>query len=234
MNAAAQHRLEQVRHRIRAAEQQYNRPAGSVRLIGVAKVHTATSIRSLVELGLTDIGESYVQEALAKQNTLRDLNITWHYIGHIQSNKTREIAAQFDWVHSIDRIKVARRLSEQRPTGQPDLDICLQVNLQLEASKGGLNEAGTLAAMDEILALPRIRLRGLMAIPKASSNFGEQREAFARVRLLQEALVGRGYDLDTLSMGMSADLEAAIAEGSTMVRIGTALFGLRSQRSSPD
>lgn len=205
-----------------------------MRLIGVAKVHSADSIRRLVELGLADIGESYVQEALPKQKELKDLDITWHYIGHIQSNKTRDIAVHFDWVHSVDRIKTARRLSEQRPEQSPDLEICLQVNLQHEASKSGLSESEVYEAADEIRDLPKIRLRGLMAIPRESDDFNEQREAFAQVWALQEDLVRRGHDLDTLSMGMSGDMEAAIAEGATMVRIGTALFGPRPKRTDRD
>ena len=234
MNTAPKERLEQVTKIIRDAESRYGRTPGSVRLIGVAKVHSAASIRRLVELGLVDIGESYAQEALSKQKELKDLDITWHYIGHIQSNKTRDIAVNFDWVHSVDRIKVARRLSEQRPEGSPDLDICLQVNLQHEPSKSGLSESEVYTAADEIQALPGVRLRGLMAIPRESEDFDEQREAFARVRSLQEALVRRGHSLDTLSLGMSGDVEAAIAEGATMVRIGTALFGPRPLRTKTE
>ena len=234
MNVTPKERLDQVRESIREAESRYYRSPGSVRLIGVAKVHSAASIRHLVELGLADIGESFVQEALSKQKELKDLDITWHYIGHIQSNKTKDIAVHFDWVHSVDRIKIARRLSEQRPEESPDLDICLQVNLQHEPSKSGLSEFEVYAAADEIQDLPRIRLRGLMAIPRESEDFEEQREAFARVRSLQEALVRRGHPLDTLSMGMSGDVEAAIAEGATMVRIGTALFGPRPTRTETD
>ena len=234
MNTSPKERLEQLTRKIRDAESQFRRPPDSVRLIGVAKVHSAASIRHLVELGLVDIGESYVQEALAKQKELKDLGITWHYIGHIQSNKTSDIAAHFDWVHSVDRIKTARRLSEQRPEQSADLDICLQVNLQHEASKSGLSEAEVYEAADEIRDLPKIRLRGLMAIPRESDDFNEQREAFAQVRVLQEDLVRRGHDLDTLSMGMSGDMEAAIAEGATMVRIGTALFGPRPKRAAQD
>ncbi len=226
--------MQQVRDRIIQAEKRYGRPPGSVRLIGVGKVHTAESIRGLVVLGLDDIGESYVQEALSKQQLLRDLAITWHYIGHIQSNKTREIAEHFDWVHSVDRIKIARRLSEQRPAEKPDLDICLQVNLQDEASKSGFRKNDVYTAAEAIQNLPRVRLRGLMAIPRASDDFNEQRAAFAQVRSLRKALTSRGYALDTLSMGMSGDMEAAIAEDSTMVRIGTALFGPRPVRSNTE
>lgn len=232
MTVTPKQRLQQVRERIIQAEKRYGRSPGSVRLIGVGKVHTAESIRALVVLGLDDIGESYVQEALSKQKMLRDLAITWHYIGHIQSNKTREIAEHFDWVHSVDRIKIARRLSEQRPAEKPDLDICMQVNLQDEGSKSGFKPKDVYTAADAIQNLPRVRLRGLMAIPRPIDDFNEQRAAFAQVRCLRKALTSRGYALDTLSMGMSGDMEAAIAEGSTMVRIGTALFGPRPVRSN--
>ena len=208
----------------------YGRPTGSVRLIGVAKVHTAASVRRVAELGLVDVGESFVQEALAKQAELEDLRIRWHFIGHIQSNKTKDIAEHFDWVHSVDRLKIARRLSDQRPPDLPALNICLQVNLQHEPSKSGVGEAEVYSVADAIQTLPRIRLRGLMAIPRESEDFDTQREAFAEVRRLGESLSRRIHGLDTLSMGMSGDMEAAIAEGSTMVRIGTALFGPRPRR----
>jgi pyridoxal phosphate enzyme (YggS family) len=230
MTESPQDRLQRVRDRIREAEIRFNRPAGSVRLIGVGKVHTAESIRHLVELGLEDIGENYVQEARSKQEKLRDLKIIWHYIGHIQSNKTREISLHFDWVHSVDRVKIARRLSDQRPADSPPLNVCLQVNLQHEDSKGGLGESDVFQAADEIQNLPRIRMRGLMAVPRPSQDFEEQRASFARVRILLESLTARGHRMDTLSLGMSDDMEAAIAEGSTMVRIGTALFGPRPAR----
>lgn len=234
MTATPKDRLDQLRARIRAAEALYGRPADSVRLIGVAKVHTAASIRGLAELGLVDVGESFVQEALAKQSELEDLQIKWHFIGHIQSNKTKDIAEHFDWVHSVDRLKIARRLSDQRPPDLPALNICLQVNLQHEPSKSGVGEAEVYSVADAIQTLPRIRLRGLMAIPRESEDFDTQREAFAEVRRLGESLSRRIHGLDTLSMGMSGDMEAAIAEGSTMVRIGTALFGPRPQRARKD
>lgn len=234
MSASPQIRLKQVREGIRQTETRFQRPPGSVRLIGIAKVHSADSIRALVELGLEDIGESFVQEALGKQQVLADLRIKWHFVGNIQSNKTRDIATHFDWVHSVDRVKIARRLSEQRPEGMGDLNICLQVNLQREPTKSGLDESEVISAAEETRGLPRIRLRGLMALPRESDDFEEQRAAFARVRQLKEALVERGIEMDTLSMGMSGDMEAAIAEGSTMVRIGTALFGPRPRRSTTD
>ena len=222
--------MQSVRDAIVRAESCHNRTPGSVRLIGVGKVHSADTVRSVIELGLEDIGESYVQEAVVKQKLLDDLAVTWHYIGHIQSNKTREIAAIFDWVHSVDRVKIAQRLSAHRPADTADLNICLQVNLEQETSKGGLSDKNIDQVADEVAQLPRLRLRGLMAIPRPSENFDEQREKFRRVRVVFERLQSRGHTLDTLSMGMSGDMEAAIAEGTTMVRIGTALFGPRPKR----
>jgi len=219
-----------VRDAIGRAESRFNRTPGSVRLIGVGKVHSADTVRSMAECGLEDIGESYVQEAVAKQKLLADLAVTWHYIGHIQSNKTREIAGNFDWVHSVDRIKIAQRMSACHQIETPDLNICLQVNLEQESSKGGLVGKDIDQAADEIARLPGLRLRGLMAIPGITDNFDEQRKKFRQVRIVLERLQSRGHTLDTLSMGMSGDLEAAIAEGATMVRIGTALFGPRPKR----
>jgi pyridoxal phosphate enzyme (YggS family) len=226
----SEQRLQSVRDAIVGAESRYNRTPGSVRLIGVGKVHSADTIRSVIQLGLEDIGESYVQEAVAKQKLLGDLAVIWHYIGHIQSNKTREIAASFDWVHSVDRVKIAQRLSAHRPAADAHLNICLQVNLEQETSKGGLSDKDIDQVADAVGRLPHLRLRGLMAIPRPSENFDEQRENFRRVRVVFERLQSRGHALDTLSMGMSSDMEAAIAEGTTMVRIGTALFGPRPKR----
>lgn len=222
-------KLQKIRSDIASAEARYDRKPNSVQLIGVGKVHGADAIRAVVEAGLKDIGESYVQEALIKQQSLRDLSITWHFIGHIQSNKTRDIAANFEWVHSVDRIKIARRLSEQRPAHMEDLNICLQLNLQQEASKDGFTESDIAASAAAIDALPNLRLRGVMAIPRLTSDFGEQRKIFARIREVYDRLRTSMPALDTLSMGMSADMEAAIAEGATMVRIGTALFGPRQR-----
>jgi len=194
--------------------------------MGASKQQPAASIRVLAGLGVRDFGENYVQDALAKQTELADLALTWHFIGRIQSNKTQDIARHFDWVHSVDRMKIARRLSDQREAPEP-LNICLEVNIDEEPSKGGLPPGEALDIAPAVAELPNIRLRGLMAIPKPESDPARQRAAFRRVRELYEALRGRGLDLDTLSMGMSADLEAAIAEGATIVRIGTALFGPR-------
>ena len=223
------HNLEKVRNDIALAEARYHRNPQSVHLIGVSKVHSTDAIRAIVEAGLRDIGESYVQEALVKQNDLSDLPITWHFIGHIQSNKTRDIAANFSWVHSVDRIKIAQRLSNHRPTRLGDLNICLQINVQQELTKDGFSEDEIHTAATTIAKLPNLRLRGLMAIPRYTPDFNEQRKTFARISAIYNQLKTEGLALDTLSMGMSADVEAAIAEGATMVRIGTALFGLRER-----
>ena len=182
----------------------------------------------MVTLGQLVYGENYLQEALQKIEALKDLAIEWHFIGPIQSNKTKPIAENFSWVHSVDRFKIAQRLNDQRPPPLPPLNICIQVNVSGEESKSGctLDELDALAS--KIALLPNIRLRGLMAIPLSSDNFDEQRKPFARLRGAMERLNREGYKLDTLSMGMSADLNAAIAEGATMVRIGTALFGPRN------
>ena len=222
--------MQWVREAIRLAEIRYDRTPGSVRLIGVGKMHSADTLRPMIELGLEDIGENYVQEAMAKQKQLADLAVTWHYIGHIQSNKTREITENFDWVHSVDRVKIAQRLSVHRPAGTADINLCLQVNLEQETSKGGLGEKDIEQVADEVGCLPHLRLRGLMAIPRPCENFDEQRKIFRQVRVVFDRLQSRGHALDTLSMGMSGDMEAAIAEGATMVRIGTALFGPRPKR----
>lgn len=193
-------------------------------LLAVSKTKPAEAVREAHAAGLRDFGENYLQEALAKQAALADLDLTWHFIGPIQSNKTRAIAEHFDWVHSVDRLKVAERLAEQRPADLGPLNICLQVNISGEASKAGCAPADVPALAKAVAALPGLRLRGLMAIPQPSADPAEQNAVFAQVRALNEAL---GLGLDTLSMGMSEDLEAAIAQGATWVRIGTALFGAR-------
>lgn len=193
-------------------------------LLAVSKTQPAEAIREAFDAGLRDFGENYLQEALEKQADLADLPLRWHFIGPIQSNKTKAIAEHFDWVHSVDRLKIAQRLSEQRPDALGPLNICIQVNVSGEASKSGCSPEAVAALAETIATLPRLRLRGLMTIPAPTENPVEQRQAFARLRRLKETL---GADLDTLSMGMSQDLEAAIAEGATWVRIGTALFGAR-------
>jgi pyridoxal phosphate enzyme (YggS family) len=222
-----QQRLDLVRSRIAAAAGEAGRAAGEIRLIAASKTFDAGAVREAHAAGQSDFGENYVQEALDKMARLGDLPLTWHFIGPIQSNKTRAIAERFDWVHSVDRLRVAERLSAQRPQSLPPLDVCLEVNISGEASKGGAAAEDLPALAAAVARLPRLRLRGLMAIPAPSADPAAQRAAFARVRTLYDALRARGYPLDTLSMGMSGDLEAAIAEGATMVRVGTALFGER-------
>jgi len=216
--------IAQVRSRIRAAEQAAHRAADSVQLLAVSKTKPAQALREAYATGLRDFGENYLQEALGKQAELTDLPLIWHFIGPIQSNKTRAIAEHFGWVHSVDRLKIAQRLSEQRPDGLPPLNICIQVNVSGEASKSGCTPEDLPALADAISALPRLTLRGLMATPEPTEERAAQDAAFAAVQRLQTSLA---LPLDTLSMGMSHDLESAIAQGATWVRIGTALFGAR-------
>jgi pyridoxal phosphate enzyme (YggS family) len=184
-------------------------------------------MREAATAGVTDFGENYVQEALPKLDELGDLPLRWHFIGGIQSNKTRDIAARFDWVHSVDRASIARRLSDQRPYHAAPLNLCIQVALVAESTKGGIESAGVAELAARIAELPRVRLRGLMCVPPAQPDERAERAVFARLRSLLEELNAAGHSLDTLSMGMSGDFEAAIAEGATHVRIGTALFGGR-------
>lgn len=220
-------RFEAVLARIRAAERAHGRAPGSVSLLAASKTHPPAHIRALAGCGQRAFGENYVQEALEKQAQLQDLALEWHFIGPIQSNKTRAIAAHFAWVHSVDRLKVARRLSEQRDPALPELNVCIEVNVSGEASKGGVTPSELPALAEAVALLPRLRLRGLMAIPAPAADFQAQRAPLARLAALQGELNDRGLGLDTLSMGMSDDLEAAVAEGATLVRIGTALFGPR-------
>lgn len=220
--------IAKVATRIREAAQAAGRDPETVGLLAVSKTQPVEAIREAHNAGLSDFGENYLQEALEKQTGLADLTLTWHFIGPIQSNKTRAIAEHFDWVHSVDRLKIAQRLSDQRPAALPPLNICLQVNVSGEASKSGCAPQEVAQLARAIMALPNLCLRGLMAIPEPTDDITEQHAAFARVRQLQHELDAK---LDTLSMGMSQDLEAAIAEGATWVRIGTALFGARAYPS---
>lgn len=220
--------IAKVAARIRETAQAAGRDPDTVGLLAVSKTQPAEAIREANGAGLSDFGENYLQEALEKQADLADLALTWHFIGPIQSNKTRAIAEHFDWVHSVDRLKIAQRLSEQRPAELPPLNVCLQVNVSGEASKSGCAPQDVAELARAIATLPNLRLRGLMAIPEPTDDRAEQHAAFARLRQLQQALA---LELDTLSMGMSQDLEAAIAEGATWVRIGTALFGARAYPS---
>ncbi|HDS1818420.1 TPA: YggS family pyridoxal phosphate-dependent enzyme [Pseudomonas putida] len=210
--------------RIASAAQAAGRDPASIQLLAVSKTKPASAIREIYAAGVRDVGENYLQEALTKQDALRDLPLIWHFIGPIQSNKTKAIAEHFDWVHSVDRLKIAQRLSEQRPASLAPLNICLQVNVSGEDSKSGCAPADLPALAKAVASLPNLRLRGLMAIPEPTDDRAAQEAAFASLRDLQQGL---GLGLDTLSMGMSHDLEAAIAQGATWVRIGTALFGAR-------
>ncbi len=221
--------LQALHDRIAAAAAQHARSVDSVTLLAVGKGQPAAALAEAAALGLRDFGENYLQEALPKIEQLRDAGLTWHFIGQVQSNKTRDIATRFDWVHTIDRAKIAQRLSEQRPPHLAPLQACIQLRLGDEPGKGGVDPADAPALVETIRGLQRIRLRGLMCVPPAEVTEAAQRRWFAQARALRDALVAGfpGLELDTLSMGMSGDLEVAIAEGATLVRIGTALFGPR-------
>jgi pyridoxal phosphate enzyme (YggS family) len=220
-------RLQAMRAHIQAAEQSAGRPAGNTTLLAVSKAHPATAIREAFIAGQRLFGENYLQEALDKQSQLADLDIEWHFIGPIQSNKTQAIANHFSWVHGVDRLKIAERLSQARTEQLPPLNVCLQVNVSEEASKSGVPAAEALVLAANIAQLPRLKLRGLMAIPAPVEDPALQREQFARVRKLYEQLRDQGLALDTLSIGMSQDFPAAIHEGATIIRIGSAIFGAR-------
>ena len=216
--------IAKVGERIRAAAQASGRDLDHIGLLAVSKTKPAAAVREAYAAGIRDFGENYLQEALEKQAELSELPLIWHFIGPIQSNKTKPIAEHFAWVHSVDRLKIAQRLSEQRPADLPPLNICLQVNVSAEDSKSGCAPAELAALAQAVSQLPNLRLRGLMAIPEPTDDVAAQQAAFARLRELRDGLP---LTLDTLSMGMSHDLDAAIAEGATWVRIGTALFGAR-------
>jgi PLP dependent protein len=216
-----------VRSRIRSAAIAAGRDPAAVTLVAVTKAQTAESIRLAATAGVTDFGENYLQEAQPKMQLLADLPLTWHFIGAIQSNKTRPIAERFDWVHGVDRLNVARRLAEQRPFHAPPLNICIQVALEPEATKGGVSPEALPELAAAVAVLPRVALRGLMCLPPPQAAPEAEHAVFARLRLALQDLNARGLKLDTLSMGMSGDFESAIAEGATLVRIGTALFGSR-------
>ena len=225
--------LQTVSTRMAEACARAGRPPDTVRLLAVSKTQSADAVRALADAGQSAFGENYVQEALDKIEALADLRprLEWHLIGPLQSNKTRVVAETFDWVHSVDRLKIAQRLSEQRPAWAAPLNICLQVNVSGEDSKSGVAPADLPALAAAVARLPRLRLRGLMSIPEPADDLAAQRAPHRRLRELRDALAASGLSsLDTLSMGMSADLEAAILEGATMVRVGTALFGARPPR----
>ena len=214
--------------RIARAAEAAGRDVAEVRLLAVSKTWPADSVREAAAAGQRAFGENYVQEGAEKVDALAGLGLEWHFIGPLQSNKTRLVANRFAWVHSIDRLKIAERLSAQRDVHLPPLEVCIQVNVSGEASKSGVAPDELPALAHAVAALPRLRLRGLMAIPEPTSDVALQRARFAALRALRDRLNAEGLALDTLSMGMSDDLEAAIAEGSTMVRVGTAIFGSRS------
>lgn len=219
--------LTRVRERIERACLAAGRPSGAVELLAVSKTFGADRVREAAALGQRAFGENYLQEALPKQAALSDLGLEWHFIGPIQSNKTRELARHFDWVHGIDRLRVAQRLSDARERERGPLQVCVQVNISGEASKSGCDPQDAPALCAAVAALPGLRLRGLMAIPAPVAPGDDAREPYRRLRALFEHIRASGMPLDTISAGMSDDLEAAIAEGSTLVRVGTALFGTR-------
>ena len=220
--------LQAVRDAIASAAVGADRHAGDINLLAVSKTFAPDALREAYQAGQTCFAESYVQEALDKIAALKDIPIEWHYIGPIQSNKTHAIAENFAWVHSVDRLKIAERLSEQRPAHLPPLQVCLQVNISMEASKSGAVPDEVDALAHAIAKLPNLKLRGLMAVPAPSDEIAAQRLPFAKLRELRDQLNRQGLQLDTLSMGMSHDFAAAIAEGATIVRIGTAIFGDRA------
>jgi len=219
--------LKLVSDLLKKAANDAGRDPASVRLLAVSKKQPLDKIRQAAAAGQRDFGENFVQEGVEKNEALADLDLTWHFIGHLQSNKTRMVAEYFDWVHTIDKLKIARRLSKQRPDGLAPLNVCLQVNVDAEASKSGVTPAELPDLAAACMELPNIRLRGLMCLPAMREEFEAQRAPFATLRRMAEELRRNGIDTDTLSMGMTADYRAAVFEGATIVRIGTALFGER-------
>lgn len=219
--------LQAVHERIASAAKACGRNADDITLLAVSKTWPAASVKQAMLAGQTAFGENYVQEGLDKIAELDSRELAWHFIGPLQSNKTRNVAEHFDWVHSIDRLKIAQRLSEQRPDSLPPLQVCLQANVSGEDTKSGVTLAEVPELAAQVAQLPRLQLRGVMAIPEPIDDYEQQRRAFRRLRVAFEALKEQGLSVDTLSMGMSHDLEAAIAEGATLVRVGTAIFGER-------
>ena len=227
-NTIAQN-IQSIRTHIADAEKKYARQSGSVQLLAVSKTRPIEDIQAAFNANQTHFGENYLQDALPKIRSLSEDTIEWHFIGPIQSNKTRQIAESFSWVHTVDRLKIAKRLSEQREPEQKPLNVCIQVNTSGESTKSGINIEETLTLAKEISLLANINLRGLMTIPASTTDFEKQRQPFYLLRELKDEIQSQGIELDTLSMGMTNDMEAAIAEGSTMVRIGTAIFGQRTK-----
>ena len=224
--------LQAVKQRIIKAADTAAKSAAQIHLLAVSKTCPANAVHEAFLAGQTEFGESYLQEALNKIEVLRDLPLQWHFIGPIQSNKTRLIAEHFDWVHSIDRLKIAERLSQSRPVQLAPLNVCLQVNVSGESTKSGVALKDVAALAKSVKELPHLNLRGLMAIPKETSDYAQQREQFKILRDIYDQLNNAGLQLDTLSMGMSHDLEAAIAEGATIIRVGSAIFGTRTSSNS--
>ncbi|HLF10208.1 MAG TPA: YggS family pyridoxal phosphate-dependent enzyme [Gammaproteobacteria bacterium] len=225
--------LADIRERVARAAQQAGRATDSVMIVAVSKQQSAQTIMAAFHAGQKHFGESYVQEAIPKMDALEKLNLTWHFIGRMQANKTRAVAERFQWVHTVDRDRIAARLSEQRPYFAPPLNVLIQVNLGAEPQKGGVSEAEAAALAQTIQALPRLTLRGLMTIPPQLSTAAETQSLFRRLAALRVHLAAGGIAMDTLSMGMSVDFESAIAAGSTCVRIGTAIFGPRAATAAP-
>lgn len=225
-------RLQAVKFRIQTAARASGRNPREIVLVAVSKTFPPEAIRAAHGAGQRDFGESYAQEAIAKMEALRDLDLHWHFIGPLQSNKTRPVAERFDWVHSVDRVKVAERLSAQRPEGRGRLQLCIQVNLSGESTKSGVPLAEAKPLAHAVAALPRLTLRGLMTLPEPTEDEALQRQRFDALAALLDELRDEGLTVDTLSMGMSDDLEAAIASGSTMVRVGTAIFGARPKTTT--
>ena len=221
-------RYQRILAKIKQSELNYHRKSGSVNLIAVSKTKPAAMIAQMADLGQRSFGENYLQEALEKQDVLKELKLEWHFIGHIQSNKTRDIAENFSWAHGVDRVKIARRLSDQRPAHLAPINICIQVNLESEPSKSGVKPEDVINLAQEISSFENIKLRGLMAIPSPNNPFDQQRQLFSTMKVLLNELNATNTTYDVLSMGMTDDMDAAIAEGATHIRIGTALFGARS------
>ncbi|MGY8814333.1 MAG: YggS family pyridoxal phosphate-dependent enzyme [Gammaproteobacteria bacterium] len=219
--------LNVVKQRIYAAEQKYSRPAGAVTLLAVSKTQPIAAITHIAGAGQLNFGENYPKEAFNKITQLKNIRLYWHFIGQIQSNKTKQLAQRFDWIQSVDREKIAQRLSDARPPELGPINVCIQVNISGESTKSGISPIHVYDFAKFILPLPGLRLRGLMVIPAPYTNFEQQRQVFREARQLYESLQNNSIKLDTLSMGMSNDLEAAIAEGSTLIRVGTAIFGNR-------
>jgi PLP dependent protein len=219
--------LEQIRSEIRSAENQYHRDVGSVSLLAVSKTRTVDEIITVFDSGQRHFGENYCQEAIDKIETINNSDIIWHFIGPIQSNKTKQIAVNFDWVHTVDRIKIAHRLNDSRPDNAAPLNICVQINISGEASKSGISIDETESFIKELSQFKRLKVRGLMALPAPSDSFDTQRQSFSLLNQKFLHLNQHGFELDTLSIGTTQDMEAAIAEGATIVRIGTAIFGPR-------